>query len=131
MAIGDIPAMLKHMTLAIYEGSSIAGAGLPKFMHAFKIARGVMTRDGYLAPGSEEGDTAKIKLTPKGVARNAQHLREGPSKTKKFTELFLKVQPAVEEPEPSKANKSPDEGQEAREKQKEQRLRAENKVPVV
>jgi hypothetical protein len=94
MALADIPAFLKHMTLAIYKNGSV-GSGSQAFIRAFRIARGVMVRDGYLVDRID-GPTDGMRLTGKGIQRNGQHLREGPKKTREFDRLYENVQLAIE-----------------------------------
>ena len=98
MSLTHIPSLLKHVTLAIWSGRHCSGSGEDKFLHALKIARGTLVRQGYLSGGSEEGPTDGISLTAAGHRRNSLHLSEamGHSKDVQFDKLYKKVQLILE-----------------------------------
>jgi hypothetical protein len=80
-APGDIPVMLKHVTMAIMKKGH-------QFPIAFEIARGSLTNQGYLERGSEKGPT--IRLTLKGRKRNQEHMRKPARAVLAFDRLLRK-----------------------------------------
>jgi hypothetical protein len=127
MGLAEVPALLKHVTIAIYRGDSIGSSGEAKFMHALKIARGVLVRDGYLTAESEKGDTAQIKLTSKGQSQNLKHMRDSPDKTREFDKLFERVATAVDGHGNDQSSDTPEDPEAEKERVHANKLRAGNK----
>jgi hypothetical protein len=117
MALSDIPALVKHVTLAIHDGKSVDGSGVTRFLRAFHIARGALVRQGFLVAGSEEGPTSKIKLTGKGLMKNNSHLHEGKAFTKsaRFNALYQKAQIVIETQDSEETATKPSPREEQRE----------------
>lgn len=90
MAEADIPVLVKHMALAIYESGDIPGPKLQVIQRSLLIARHRLVQYGFLLPGSEVGGTENIRMTGKGLQRNAVHIRELGSKgtTKRWDQLY-------------------------------------------
>lgn len=82
----QIPAIVKHMTLAIFRTKG--GSGERVFEESLKIAISRLRDYGYLSNASLR--PLNIKLSGKGLARNRVHLREGSRKTQLFNQLFAK-----------------------------------------
>lgn len=77
MAKNRVPILVKHMTVAIFKKGGIDGSTeKERFISAWNIARARLTEYGFLAPGSDKGPEANIKLTGKGVKRETLHRRE-------------------------------------------------------
>lgn len=105
-----IPALLKHMTLAVYDhkfGGVDGKTGLntldatrtskapqrgSNFEEAFAIARSRLVEYKHLTPGSLDGPVGKITLTGSGRSLDANHRREagGGKKTQRFDVLYAK-----------------------------------------
>lgn len=101
-----IPALVKHMTLAVYEnkfGGSKANQrdevphgkpppGAKNFKEAFAIARSRLVTYKHLTPGSLNGPIGKINLTSSGRNLDSNHRREagGGKKTARFDLLYEK-----------------------------------------
>lgn len=88
MAANDVPIMCKHMCMAIFN--KWPGYERDKFLNSFAISRGKMVEWGYMTRGSDVGPTKNMQLTPKGIVRNRQHVRErgGAGKSREFDRLF-------------------------------------------
>lgn len=86
----NIPAILKHMTVAIFKSSYVPGTGSVKFLNAFNVARANLSRYGYLS-GGEEGPISNIGLTGAGKGEEAKKLAQprGAEKRAFFDGLFL------------------------------------------
>lgn len=108
-----IPAVVKHMTLAIYDhkyngsGDGVGGPGLnsldstrsakapatgKNFKEAFAIARGQLADYKHLTPGSKNGPIGRIQLTGSGRQLESKHRREagGGKKSARFDMLYEK-----------------------------------------
>lgn len=90
----DIPALLKHATLAISKTKKFRN--LPpkeRAKVAWKIARHVMTRYGFYKSGSEVGKIDTIQRTARGNRRDARHAweRGTDAKNKEFIELMTPI----------------------------------------
>ena len=98
MAIADIPVLVKHCALAIYEDHYVFGTKYRQVLGAFAIARHRLVEYGLLKKGSEKGTPDKIKLTAKGMKREAIHLREsdGQLKTMKWDKLYMMIAAVME-----------------------------------
>jgi hypothetical protein len=99
-----VPALVKHMTLAVYEnkfgGSKVnqrdetthgkAPPGAKNFKEAFAIARSRLVTYKHLTPGSLNGPIGKINLTSSGRLLDNNHRREagGGKKTARFDALY-------------------------------------------
>jgi hypothetical protein len=68
-----LPLMLRHMALAIYEKK---GSGAKAFFAAMDISRAKLVEYGYLTPPSEKGPLERIRMTAKGLRKNAEHQRD-------------------------------------------------------
>lgn len=65
-----LPALLKHMVLAIYKKK---GTGASAFAAAMDIARSQLVEHGYLTLPSKEGPLSRLRLTAKGQRKDAEH----------------------------------------------------------
>ena len=87
-----VPNIVKHCTLAIYNGKSKIDGGTKRerFISAWNIARARLVEYGFLAKGSESGPHGVIRLTSKGRQRNQEHKSEQGVgiKSKQFDKLF-------------------------------------------
>lgn len=95
MAKNRVPALVKHMTMAIYNKGGIdGGTRKERFISAWNIARARLTQYGFLREGSDKGPVSTIVLTGKGLKRETLHRRErdGAMKDAKFDELFEQLQ---------------------------------------
>lgn len=114
----DIPALVRHSTLAIYYKSF---AGQPDgFLRALRVARDTLAKSGYVYHGARLAVLQDIKLTGKGWLRNQQHLSEGVSGLRKdleFGRLWKTIEPRLWEldgpggVQPPKGLQDPDERQ--------------------
>ena len=110
-----VPALVKHMTLAIYAnkfgGSAMneademkhgkAPTGGKNFATAFAIARGLLADHRHLTPGSRHGAIGKINLTSSGRILDSKHRREqgGGKKSARFDSLYMRfLAPPVGKP---------------------------------
>ncbi len=84
----QIPALVKHMTIAIYRDGKISARNRKdRFEQCLQIAKSRCQQYGFIIFGGQSlGEP--IALTPKGRAREAKHLNEGRSKTVLFDTLF-------------------------------------------
>ena len=89
MATNDIPVLVKRVTMAMVTGKGIA------FPAALDIARASLTKQGYLASGSDRGPVTNIKLTAKGAQRNREHMRKPMRESIAFDRLFTKYGPRL------------------------------------
>lgn len=99
MAQVNIPTLVKHVALAIYETGYIKGSKITRIVHSLNIARGRLVEYGFLMPGSQYGSPANIKLTTKGKKRNVKHQRElaGRHTTKQWDKLYALILEGMEE----------------------------------
>jgi hypothetical protein len=83
-----IPALVKHMTIAIYRDGKISGSTRKdRFSQCFEIAKSRCQQYGFTTSGG--GDLSEaIGLTAKGRMREAKHLSEGRAKTVLFDTLY-------------------------------------------
>lgn len=109
MAFEGIPAVLRHVTLAVFK--KLRGDDEHRFKEAFTIARAQLAKYGYLVPESETGSVEHIKLTAKGLKRDQKHLREGSKgrlKDLRFMELYRASELYLtEEPKGGSASEEP------------------------
>lgn len=92
----DIPALVRHSTLAIYNKST--GGGAEGFLKALRISRDTLAKQGYLYHGEKTAILQDIKLTGKGWIRNKQHESEGRSgheKDRAFASLWKLIEARV------------------------------------
>jgi hypothetical protein len=87
VSLANIPAILKHMALAIWTDGSL-GRGVAGLKAAWLVACARLVEYGYLAAGAESGSLERIRLTVQGVSQNRKHLREGTSKNRRFDQIF-------------------------------------------
>lgn len=92
MATAQIPSILKHCVLAIFNDPHLPGSTKIRFLRALKIAKARLVEYDYLVKGSEDRPADKVGLTVKGKQREQFHLREGPAKNKKFDALYKMVE---------------------------------------
>lgn len=90
---GNIPDLVKHVTIAVLEKGVKGSNKLDKFVNALAIARGKLSQWGYIEGGAT-GPVEDIKLTAKGVTRNFKHAGERGRKTDEFDRLFVDLQAA-------------------------------------
>ena len=81
-----LPALLRHMTMAIFE--NLSGSQRKRFLSAFEISRSRLTEWGYLTPPSKSGPLEGITLTSKGIKQNRKHLNEGRKKNMAFEQYY-------------------------------------------
>lgn len=109
----DVPALVRHSALAIYNKSTSGGA--EGFIKALRISRDTLAKQGYLYYGQKMAVLENIKLTSKGWLRNRQHEAEGKSgedKDRAFAQLWKLIEPRVweldgpsgERPDPPRNN---------------------------
>lgn len=96
MDLAQIPAILKHMTVAVYFRKDVKGSYKKKFIRAFAIARGSLVNNGYLYRGGEKNPPKMIRLTASGEALNRKHSNEGRWKNQIFNDLFTELQSEIE-----------------------------------
>ena len=83
-----IPALVKHMTIAIYrEGKIHARTKKERFKQCLQIAKSRCAEYGMVVFGGE-GLSEAISLTPKGRTAEMRHKSEGRSKTVLFDTLY-------------------------------------------
>jgi len=85
----DVPALVRHSTLAIYNKST--GGGADGFIKALRISRDTLAKQGYLYAGEKKAVLEDIKLTSKGWLQNRKHVAEGQSgaqKDRAFAQLW-------------------------------------------
>lgn len=76
-----VPALVKHMTLAVLRKAELSGTPAEKFHAALKIALAQCARYGFIGAAGTE-DLAQLTLTPTGTKKDAAHRREPDSFTK-------------------------------------------------
>jgi len=89
----DVPALVRHSTLAIYGKST--GGGADGFIKALRISRDTLAKQGYVYDGKGLAVLENIKLTGKGWLRNRQHEAEGRSgdaKDRQFAQLWKMIE---------------------------------------
>lgn len=89
----DVPALVRHSTLAIYGKST--GGGADGFIKALRISRDTLAKQGYVYDGKGLAVLEGIKLTGKGWLRNRQHESEGRSgdaKDRQFAQLWKMIE---------------------------------------
>jgi hypothetical protein len=94
----DVPALVRHSTLAIYNKST--GGGADGFIKALRISRDTLAKQGYVYHGEAKAILQDIKLTSKGWIRNRQHEQEGRSgneKDRAFASLWKMIEARVPE----------------------------------
>jgi len=94
----DIPVLVRHSTIAIYNKST--GGGPQGFMQALRISRDTLANAGYLYQGKGLALLEGIKLTGKGWLRNRQHEAEGRSgdaKDRQFESLWKSIAEKIPE----------------------------------
>jgi hypothetical protein len=98
MANVDVPWLVRHCALAIYKDGYVQGSQIRRVLHSFNIARGRLVEYGFLKQGSEKGGPENIKLTRRGVRREARHRREmdGSTKTAQWDKLYSLIQEGIE-----------------------------------
>lgn len=90
MAKINVPFLVKHVALAIYESGDVHGSSpTQKITGAMDIARHRLVEYGFLRKGSETGPVDNIKLTVKGMRGEQRHKYHGPrAKNEKFDKLY-------------------------------------------
>lgn len=93
MASNNVPFLVKHVALAIYESGDVHGSSpTQKITGAMDIARHRLVEYGFLRKGSETGPVEQIRLTTKGMQGEQKHRHHGPrSKNMKFDELYALI----------------------------------------
>ena len=76
-----VPALVKHMTLAVLRRANLAGTDAEKFHAAFEIARKQCAKFELIGAAGADNPTA-ITLTREGAQRDAIHRREPDSFSK-------------------------------------------------
>lgn len=92
----DIPALVRHSTVAIYNKST--GGGPDGFIKALRIARDTLAKSGYVYHGAKLAVLQDIQLTGKGWIRNQKHLAEGKvgeAKDLQFARLWKMIEPKL------------------------------------
>lgn len=109
----DIPALVRHSTLAIYNKST--GGGAEGFIKALRISRDTLAKQGYLYSAPGLAVLQDIQLTGKGWIRNRIHETEGQSggaKDAQFSGLWKMIESRMAELDgPSGKKNEPPEGQ--------------------
>lgn len=94
----DVPALVRHSTLAIYNKST--GGGAEGFLKALRISRDTLAKQGYVYHGQKASILQDIKLTSKGWIQNRKHEQEGRSghdKDRAFAALWKLIEKRVPE----------------------------------
>ena len=94
----DVPALVRHSTLAIYNKST--GGGAEGFIKALRISRDTLAKQGYVYHGKGLAVLEEIKLTGKGWLQNRKHMEEGRSgveKDRAFAQLWKLIEPKLAE----------------------------------
>lgn len=109
----DVPALVRHSTLAIYNKST--GGGADGFIKALRISRDTLAKQGYVYYGQKKAVLEDIKLTGKGWLQNRKHEAEGKSgeeKDRAFAQLWKLIEPKMAELDgPSGEKADPPKGQ--------------------
>lgn len=94
-----MPALVRHMTVAIYNKST--GGGPDGFVRAMMMARGRLAKWGYIYHGGNPNEPfTKIFLTAKGWKRNLRHDSEsflGDLKDLHYARLYDSIEPRMHE----------------------------------
>lgn len=98
MAAQDIPYLVRHCALAIYQSGYGNGSKEQRFWHSLDVARWRLVEYGYLRKGSQYGPPKNIVLTAHGKSRETWHMREqgGAAKNRQFKYLYGLIETAVE-----------------------------------
>jgi hypothetical protein len=101
MPAKQMPVLVKHCALAIYESGYCSGSPVEKVQQALDIAIGRLIQYGFLWKNAGKVAPEKINLTTKGRKAEARHRREGDGKTKtdKWNALYKLIQEEAEEDE--------------------------------
>ena len=94
----DIPALVRHSTIAIYNKST--GGGPDGFIKALRISRDTLAKAGYLYYGEGLAVLQDIQLTGKGWLKNKKHESEGRSgeaKDRQFAQLWKLIESKIPE----------------------------------
>lgn len=89
----DVPALVRHSTLAIYSKST--GGGADGFIKALRISRDTLAKQGYVYHGEKKAVLQDIKLTGKGWLQNRKHEQEGRAgheKDRAFAQLWKLIE---------------------------------------
>lgn len=111
----DVPPLVRHSALAIYNKST--GGGAAGFIKALRISRDTLAKQGYLYHGEGLAVLQNIKLTGKGWLQNRKHAAEGRSGAAKdaaFANLWKLIEPRLWELD-GPSGKKPDPPKNARE----------------
>lgn len=95
----DQPALFRHCVVAIFN-KGVTGGGADGVVRAMRMARDVLARQGHLYHGGTQQVLQGIRLTGKGFAQNAKHLREGMEgdrKDRAYERLFKMIEPRLYE----------------------------------
>lgn len=100
MSAADIPTLVKHMALAIYEDGYGDGSKDQKIWHCLDAARWRLVEYGFLRSGSQHGQVSNIVLTAKGRVRDRQHKNESAFARKelKFNKLYDLIDTEADNP---------------------------------
>lgn len=124
----DLPNLLKHMTLAIYESGDAKGTSAERFVWALGVARRQLIRMGHMTASSEFVSLNEVALTVTGRALEMKHRREPATKSRRFDALYAKygvaLAEASKEGEAMKASGNDPEAVEEQAKQKKLRLKS-------
>ena len=98
MAAQDIPYLVRHCAIAIYESGYASGSKEQRFWWSLDVARWRLVEYGYLRKGSQYVPPSNIKMTAHGKSRETWHMREqgGAQKNRKFKYLYALIETAVE-----------------------------------
>jgi len=92
----DIPALVRHSTMAIYEKSF---SGDPDgFIRALRVSRDTLAKQGYVYHGAGLAVLQDIRLTVKGWLRNRKHIAEGfygQQRDMAFARLWKTIEPKI------------------------------------
>lgn len=76
-----IPAIVKHMTVAIFK--KLSGSEKKKFLEAIKIARASLLNNKLTQDRLSQGFDA-LRLTAEGMKRNREHLTDNGQASRQF-----------------------------------------------
>jgi hypothetical protein len=95
--VDQVPAQLQHCVLAVRGGRGRSGKK-KSTRAAWNICRWALTRHGYMKPPyKKNAKLGSIRQTQKGSRATMRHAMEkdGPSKYKRFRDLFREIEPTV------------------------------------
>lgn len=75
-----LPTVFRHMVLGILAKEKAVGS--QSFAKAMNIARGQLTKYGYMLRGSDKGPLADMRLSSSGTKKDAEHRKDSKNSVK-------------------------------------------------